>query len=136
MCEVFGPRGSIDLRGLSGRVVFVGDEYGLGLACALRTVTRDVRYVFEATDPGELAAVLADLGFGETATVVLRSPDRSVVTQEAHDAAQASTRPFDLVVSGDAATVHAVRRNARQRPRRPTDTKARAYWAKGRTGLD
>jgi NADPH-dependent ferric siderophore reductase len=135
-CEVFGPRGSIDLRGLSGRVVFVGDESGVGLACALRTVSRDVRYVFEATDPGELAAVLADLGFGETATVVPKSADRSVVTQEAHDAAQASTRPFDLVVSGDAATVHAVRRNARQWPRRPTDTKARAYWAKGRTGLD
>jgi NADPH-dependent ferric siderophore reductase len=55
---------------------------------------------------------------------------------DGHDAAQASTRPFDLVVSGDAATVHAVRRNARQWPRRPTDTKAKAYWAKGRTGLD
>jgi ferric-chelate reductase (NADPH) len=136
VCELVGPRGSVDLRGLSGRVVFVGDESGVGLACALHTVTRDVRHVFEATDPGELAAVLADLDLAESATVVPKSADRTRVTQEAHAAAQTSTIPFDLVACGDAATVHAVRRDARRWPRRATSTKARAYWAEGRTGLD
>lgn len=128
-CEVFGPRRSIDLRGLSGRVTFVGDESSVGLACALRTVTSDARYVFEAADPGELAAVLTDLGFTGQCTVV----EREKLLQEARVPA---TAPFDLVISGDAATVHAVRRDIRQWPQRPKSIKAKAYWAKGRTGLD
>jgi NADPH-dependent ferric siderophore reductase len=142
-CEVFGPRGSMDLRGLSDRVVFVGDESSVGLACALRTATAtatatattapDVRHVFEAIDPAELATVLDELGLAATSTVLPRADDRTGLVAQARAAAVA---PFDLVVSGDAATVHAVRRAARSWPHRPTTTRARAYWAEGRTGLD
>lgn len=131
-CEVFGPRGSIDLRGLSDRVVFVGDESSVGLACALTEVTTEVRHVFEATDPAELTDVLAGLGLAGKATVVPRREDRAELIQEA----QESAGPFHLVLTGDAATVHAVRRAARRWPHLASSTKARAYWAKGRTGLD
>jgi ferric-chelate reductase (NADPH) len=136
ICEVLGPRRSIDLRDLSGRVVFIGDESSVGLACALRTVTSDVRHVFESTDPTELTAVLTELGFAEQLTVVSKSVDRAPLIQQARDAAQESVEPFDLVLSGDAATVHAVRRDARLWPRKAKGTKAKAYWAEGRTGLD
>jgi len=135
-CEVFGPRGSMDLRGLSGRVVFVGDESSVALACALRTVTANVRYVFESTDPAELAAVLNDLSFAEKPTIVPKSVDRERLIQAAWDAGAESAEPFDLVVSGDAATLHAVRRSARQWPRQARQIKGKAYWAEGRTGLD
>jgi NADPH-dependent ferric siderophore reductase len=135
-CEIFGPRGSIDLRGLSERVVFVGDESSVGLACALSTVTPDVRHIFEAANPAELTDVLADLGFTETVTVVPKGDDRAQLIQKARDTAQESDTPFHLVLTGDAATVHTVRRSARQWPHSATSTKARAYWAEGRTGLD
>jgi ferric-chelate reductase (NADPH) len=132
-CEVFGPRGSLDLRRLADRVVFVGDESSIGLACALRTLTPDVRHVFETTDPAELDTVLDELGLAATSTVLPRADDRARLLEEARAAAVA---PFDLVVSGDAATVHALRRAARTWPHRPATTRARAYWAEGRTGLD
>jgi NADPH-dependent ferric siderophore reductase len=135
-CEVFGPRRSIDLRGLTGPVVFVGDESSVALACALRTVTPDVRHVFEATDLAELTALLTDLGLAENSVVVPTSEDRALLIEQARDAAVESTEPFDLLLTGDAATIHLVRRNARGWAHKPHSTKAKAYWAKGRTGLD
>jgi ferric-chelate reductase (NADPH) len=135
-CELFGPRRSIDLRGLPGPVVFVGDESSVGLASALRTVTSDVRHVFEATDPAELTAVLTELDFAENSVVMPKSDDRAPLIGQAQDAAGDSTEPFDLVVTGDAATIHAFRRDTRGWRHKPRSTKAKAYWAKGRTGLD
>jgi ferric-chelate reductase (NADPH) len=133
-CEVFGPRRSIDLREAAGAVVFVGDESSVALACALRTVTGDVSHVFEARDPTGLADVLAGLGMSERAAVVAKSADRSELLRRARDAAPQA--PFTLVVTGDAATVLAVRRDSRGWPCKPVQVKGKAYWAQGRTGLD
>ena len=138
VCEFIGPRGSIDLRELSGPVLFVGDESSIGLAAALREVGRDVRYVFEAADPAELTGALDRLGLAEGAVVLERSEDRAALIHEA----AGTPGPFDLVVTGDAATVHAVRRASREWTAGPGTTKGprrtlgKAYWAKGRTGLD
>jgi ferric-chelate reductase (NADPH) len=135
-CEVFGPRGSIDLRDLSGRVVFVGDESSVGLACALATITKDVQHVFESADPAELTTVLTELGFAGRFTAAPRDSDRAPLLQLTRKSAAEATEPFDLVVTGDAATVHAFRRGTRQWPQQAKRTKTRAYWAEGRTGLD
>ncbi|MFJ2555297.1 MULTISPECIES: siderophore-interacting protein [unclassified Streptomyces] len=140
ICEVIGPRRSMRLPALAGPVLFVGDETTVGLACALRTVTTDVRHVFEATDPAELATVLTGLGVhdhpDDTPPVIGKTPDRAALLTAVRAAAAAYEGPFDLVVSGDAATVHAVRRDTRQWPTRPRTIQGKAYWAKGRKGLD
>lgn len=133
-CEVFGPRRSIDLRDPTTPVVFVGDESSVALACALRTVTDDVFHVFEARDPAGLAGVLAGLGIAERAAVVPKAPDRAELLRQARDAAGSGA--YSLVVTGDAATVHAVRRDCRGWPRAPRQVKGKAYWAEGRAGLD
>ncbi|WP_305790229.1 siderophore-interacting protein [Symbioplanes lichenis] len=133
-CQVFGPRRSIDLSEVAGPVVFVGDESSVALACALRTVTADVTHVLEARDPGEVEKVLTGLGFAGPATVVARTTDRAELLRRARDAAVAT--PFTLVVTGDAATVHAVRRDSRSWECRPGRVQGKAYWAEGRTGLD
>jgi NADPH-dependent ferric siderophore reductase len=133
-CEVFGPRRSIDLRDATGPVLFIGDESSVGLACALRTVTTDVSYVFEARDPAGLTDVLAQLTITDRVAVTAKSTDRADLLDRArHDAAQT---PYTLVVTGDAATVHAVRRDSRGWERTPHRVKGKAYWAEGRTGLD
>ncbi len=134
VCEVLGPRRSIDLRGPAGPVVFVGDESSVALACALRTVTGDVSLVFEARDPARLADVLAGLGVTGRVTVVAKAHDRVELLGQAREAA--AQAPSTLVVTGDAATVHAVRRDSRAWPRTPGQVKGKAYWAEGRTGLD
>jgi ferric-chelate reductase (NADPH) len=133
-CEVLGPRRSIDLRGPAGSVLFVGDESSVALACALRTVTDDVSHVFEAHDPAGLTGVLAGLGITERVVVVAKAADRAELSQQARDAA--GQMPYTLVVTGDAAAVHAVRRDSRAWPRKPGQVKGKAYWAEGRAGLD
>jgi ferric-chelate reductase (NADPH) len=126
---VFGPRRSIDLRDAAGPVVFVGDESSVALACALRTLTADVTHVFEARDPAGLTEVLAESDID--AQVVGKTADRTELLRRARAAG-----PGSLVVTGDAATVHAVRRDSRTWPHPPGDVKGKAYWAEGRTGLD
>jgi NADPH-dependent ferric siderophore reductase len=133
-CEVFGPRRSIDLREATGPVLFVGDESSVALACALRTVTDDVSYVFEARDPAGLTEVLAQLRITDRVTVVAKSADRAeLLSRAGHDALRTADT---LIVTGDAATVHAVRRDSRGWERKPRHVKGKAYWAENRTGLD
>ncbi|WP_327000187.1 siderophore-interacting protein [Dactylosporangium sp. NBC_01737] len=132
--EVMGPRRSIDLREATGPVLFVGDESSVALACALRTVTGDASHVFEARDPAGLTDVLAQLGITERVAVVAKAADRAEVLGRARDAA--AEAPYTLVVTGDAATVHAVRRDTRGWQRKPRQVKGKAYWAEGRAGLD
>ncbi|WP_061291051.1 siderophore-interacting protein [Herbidospora cretacea] len=126
-CELMGPRRSLDLTGLASSVVFVGDESSVGLAAALRETRADgVTYVLEAADPAEYTEVLA--GLGVTATVV---------PKKRHDLLDVpGSGAYDLVVTGDAATVGPIRRAARDRTPRPAKILGKAYWAEGRTGLD
>ena len=136
VCEVLGPRRSLDLSGPSGPIVFVGDESSVALAAALSTVTPDVRHVFEAGDPAELSTVLSGLGLAEAADVVAKNEDRTALLALADAAGQRAGKPFDLVVTGDAATVHAVRGSSRSWASKPTSVEGKAYWAEGRVGLD
>jgi NADPH-dependent ferric siderophore reductase len=133
-CEVFGPRRSLDLRDPASPIVFIGDESSVALACALQTVTSDVSHVFEARDPATLTGVLAGLGITERVAVVAKTPDRIELLRRASEGAAGAS--CTLVVTGDAATVHAVRRDSRGWPRKPGQVKGKAYWAEGRTGLD
>jgi ferric-chelate reductase (NADPH) len=87
-----------------------------------------VSHVFEARDPAVLTEVLAGLGIN--AQVVEKTADRAELLSLARETAGS------LVVTGDAATVHAVRRDSRTWPHPPRDVKGKAYWAEGRTGLD
>ncbi|AGZ43746.1 siderophore-interacting protein [Actinoplanes friuliensis] len=133
-CEVFGPRRSIDLREATGPVLFIGDESSVALACALRTVGDDVTSVFEAQDPAGLTGVLSGLGITERVTVVAKSTDRGELLRRARDGAARTA--YTLVVTGDAATVHAVRRDSRGWEHKPRQVRGKAYWAENRTGLD
>lgn len=136
-CEAYGPRSSVDLSAPGDSTLFIGDESSVGLACAVRNTSTSARYIFEAVDPSELAGVLTSLGFCTDEYVIVgRNMDRVSLLQHGSDAAAASAGAFDLVVSGDAASVGIVRRAARAWPRAPRRIKAKAYWATGRTGLD
>lgn len=133
-CEVLGPRRSIDLREAAGPVLFVGDETSVALARASRTISVDTSYVFEARDPTALTDVLAQLGITERVVVVPKAADRADLLHHGREAAIQA--PYTLIVTGDAATVHAVRRDSRGWKRKPLQVKGKAYWAEGRTGLD
>ncbi|MDF0528732.1 siderophore-interacting protein [Tsukamurella sp. 8F] len=136
-CDVFGPRRSIDLTEAAGEVVFIGDEASIGLACALHTLGSSVRYVLEGVDTAEVTEVFAASGLpSDRCTVVPAGPDRAQLLAHAREAADVASGDFDVVVTGNAATVHAVRRDARGWRRQPRKVIGKAYWAEGRTGLD
>ncbi len=133
--QVYNPRRSIDLTS-AGAALFVGDESSVALACALAHVTGDVRRVFEASAPEALTSMVAELGLAEATTVVQRTGDRAALLEAVQRASETFVGAFGLYLSGDAATVHSLRRSARTWSYRPQKTTGKAYWAVGRTGLD
>jgi NADPH-dependent ferric siderophore reductase len=135
VCEIFGPSRSINLSDPAGEVMFIGDETSIALALALRDINPTARYLFEAANPDTLHSALAAFGFLGDFEIVPKSEDRRVLLHCARAAGEECGGDLDLVVSGDAATVDAVRRAARSWSPSAPRVRARAYWAKGRTGL-
>jgi ferric-chelate reductase (NADPH) len=129
--ELLGPRKSIEPPAAGERVVFVGDESSVALACAFAATGAVVEHVVETSHPETLPAALAALGITGA-----RVTAKSGTLQRAREAADATTAPYRLVVTGDAATVHAVRRDARTWTKPPAQVTGKAYWAEGRSGLD
>jgi NADPH-dependent ferric siderophore reductase len=135
-CDVFGPSRSIDLSDSTAAAIFVGDDTSVALAAALRSVNPAACYLFETTDRRQLQAVLAALDFdAEDFEIIAKTKDRERLLKRAREAATQSNRQYDVIVSGDAATVSTVRRAARHWQHPAPRIKARAYWATGRTGL-
>lgn len=135
---VFGPRRSLDCSGLEGPVLAVGDETSVGLVTAVAGVAgTTVTALFEATEPDDVLGPAARLGLA-VPEVVARRPDggQRVVLAERVAERIGDAPATTLVVSGDAATVAAVRRHLKEAGLRPARTLAKAYWAEGRRGLD
>jgi NADPH-dependent ferric siderophore reductase len=106
------------------------------LGYALHHRNPEAKYLYEAGDPAAVSAVLAAFGANENAAVVAKAADRGELLEAITQAAEGvSGSSFDLVLTGDAATVIAVRRSLKARPDLTPRIKARAYWADGRTGL-
>lgn len=142
---VFGPRRSLDCSGLTGRVVAVGDETAVGLvAAAAGVAAAEIEAIFEATDADDVLVPAERLGLAAP-QVVTRQEDGAHRTTLAERVAERVAERLDaggdasdvtLVISGDAATVAAVRRHLKEVGVRPARTLAKAYWAEGRRGLD
>ncbi|BBB40412.1 siderophore-interacting protein [Mycobacteroides abscessus] len=132
---VFGPSSSIDLTNVAASAVFVGDETSVALAHALRSVAPAARCIYEAVDAASLCTLLAMLKLNKNATVLPKASDHARLLEELRTALESTPAPHELIVSGDAATVNAVRRGVRRWPHLTPRIKARAYWAQGRTGL-
>ncbi|BEL05436.1 hypothetical protein Q0Z83_036270 [Actinoplanes sichuanensis] len=125
-----GPRRSIDAPAAGERILFVGDASSVALACAFTTTGAEVTHLFEAAAPALLAEALQTLSL----------PAEVCATDTLLDRLRALAPtvpvPYRLIVTGNAATVHAVRRDIRDWPAPPPKIVGKAYWAAGRTGLD
>ncbi|GGN12391.1 NADPH-dependent ferric siderophore reductase [Actinoplanes campanulatus] len=130
-----GPRRSIDAPAADEPVLFVGDESSVALACAFATTGAAVTHLFEAARPAALAGTLAELEPALDADVC-GTDDPAGLLDRLRTLAAAMPRPYRLVVTGDAATVHTVRREVRTWSTPPAKVTGKAYWAAGRTGLD
>ncbi len=134
----FGPRRSIDPRRLPAQLVLFGDETSLGLARALRSRlgAQKVACVFELSDLN-VQPVLEDLDLGDSITVRRAGDDAHLSAVQAQLLAQLERlSAAQLVMTGRAAAIQALRTRLKRAPRTPRIAASKAYWALGKRGLD
>ncbi len=137
MCDLFGPRPSLDVRGLSGRLAVFGDETAIGLAHALANEdpARPVACHFEVGDVDGARQVVARLGLGPARLFARRADDAHLEAVEAALPALAAAGT-SFVLTGKAGTVQQLRQALKRHAVPSARTAAKAYWAPGKTGLD
>lgn len=133
-CDIFGPRGSLDLRRLSGPLAIFGDETAIGLAYAAtrQEPSRAVTCHFEVGDLESARQVAVELGL-QDAALVERCPDETHVATMVAALPDLVAAGASFVLVGKAGTVQTLRR-ALTLPASRLLTKA--YWAPGKAGLD
>ncbi|MEN7538787.1 siderophore-interacting protein [Aurantiacibacter flavus] len=135
-CHLFGPRTSLDPRGMNSPVALFGDETSIGLAYALAQARPgQVTCVLEVDDVPATRKVLRDLEL-DHAEVIARHPE------EAHLDAMKSKLPYLLaagmsfILTGKSRTVQRLRQSLKAYGCPSTSLLAKAYWAPGKSGLD
>jgi len=135
--RVFGPRGSLPLAALAPAVVVFGDETSFGLARALHELRgpAGLQCVFEVHDLDEPSRVLTSLELGDAELVpctddILPELDRRL------RAALARNPGADLVLTGNARRIQALRAALKAAPAVHARQKVKAYWSPGKRGLD
>lgn len=136
-CDLFGPRGSLDLRRMPRTAALFGDETSIGLAYALaqQDPARSVTCLFEVADTGSTQQALAQLGMGEARLFAKRDGDMHLEAMEATIPALAAVSA-GFVLTGRAAMVQRLRQTLRRYGVPAASILTKAYWAHGKTGLD
>lgn len=133
----FGPRSSMALADVSGPLVLFGDETSVALAAACAATRADVPplLVLEANDPDEVGSVLDRLGLRAAAVARRENGDvhLPVLTRYLLDLQDANTV---YIVTGRSSSVRHVLRLLKSKGIGGAQTRAKVYWADGKTGLD
>jgi NADPH-dependent ferric siderophore reductase len=137
ICDVFGPRTSLDMAHLSGPLLVMGDETSIGLAYAAthQDPARNVTTCLEVGDVHTVRQAMADLGLSHATLVVRRQDDEHIADMEAALAA-AAAEGASFVLTGKAGTIQRLRQNLRKHAIPASRCITKAYWAPGKTGLD
>jgi NADPH-dependent ferric siderophore reductase len=136
-CDLFGPRGSIDVRDLSGPLAVFGDETAIGLAHALvyRDPARPVACHFELDDAVGGRELIAQLGLDGAALFARRAGDAHLAEMEARLPALVAAGA-SFVLAGKAGTIQRVRQGLKRYAVPASRIVTKAYWAPGKAGLD
>jgi NADPH-dependent ferric siderophore reductase len=136
-CNLFGPRGSLDLRRIPQSVAMIGDETSIGLAYALTRLdpARSVTCLFETGDMESTGQVLAQLCMGEATLFAKQDSDAHLEAMEAAIPALAAAGA-GFVLTGRAAMVQRLRQRLKLCGVPAATILTKAYWAPGKTGLD
>ena len=134
-CQFLGPRRSLDLSGLESPVVLFGDETSFGLAAALRAQADRAIHVFEVSDVVESRPVLEAVGLG-AATLIERIADDAHLAAAEAEMLRLVASGAHFVLTGKASSIQRVSRALKAVGVVSSRLKTKAYWAKGKTGLD
>lgn len=137
VCDIFGPRSSLDASRMAGPLAVFGDETSIGLAHALayQDRSRSVTGVFEVGDAESSCLVAEQLGLDRVALFSRVAGDAHLDEMEARlDGLAASGASF--VLTGKAGTIQRLRQGLKRLGVPGSRIAAKAYWAPGKTGLD
>lgn len=136
-CDLFGPRGSLDLHRVPQLAVVMGDETSIGLAYALiyADPARAVACLFETRDRESAGHVLAQLCIGDATLFAKQDDDAHLEAMEAAIPALAAAGA-GFVLTGRAAMVQRLRRRLKLCGVPATHILTKAYWAPDKAGLD
>jgi NADPH-dependent ferric siderophore reductase len=136
-CRFFGPRYSLDLSGLESPVVLFGDETSFGLAAAFSDSAQAgaAVHVFEASDVAESRPVLEAIGLGQATLIERIADDAHLAAVEAEMLRLAASRAH-FILTGKASSIQRVGRALKAAGVAASRMKTRAYWARGKIGLD
>ncbi|OSZ68575.1 hypothetical protein CAP40_08370 [Sphingomonas sp. IBVSS2] len=137
MCDIFGPRGSLDAGRMHGPLAVFGDETSIGLAHALayQDPGRMVAGYFEVGDVEGSCRVAEQLGLDRVALFARAAGDAHVGEMEVRLATLAAGGT-GFVLTGKAGTVQRLRQRLKRLAVPASRIAAKAYWAPGKTGLD
>jgi NADPH-dependent ferric siderophore reductase len=136
-CDLFGPRGSLDARDLSGPLAVFGDETAIGLAHALayQDPARPIACHFELEDVDGGSELIAQLGLDGAALFARRAGDSHLAEMEATFPALAAAGA-SFVLAGKAGTIQRLRQSLKRHAVPASHIATKAYWAPGKVGLD
>jgi NADPH-dependent ferric siderophore reductase len=127
--RVFGPRGSLALDKMTGPVVIFGDETSLAVTRSLAEKRDQVRAVFET---GNVEATKAACSALELPAAVVPRGEAETPLREA----LAGGNHVQLVLTGKAQSIQALRAAFKARPAPYAKQHVKAYWSVGKVGLD
>ena len=136
-CQVFGPRGSLDVGSAAGPTVLFGDETSFGLAAAMSghgMPRGDFRCCFEVTEIEE--ATLAAQALEIIPTALVKRHNEAKVAATIEQLLSTSSDATQYVLTGRAQFIQVVKKMLKQRGVSSSRVKAKAYWSPGKTGLD
>jgi ferric-chelate reductase (NADPH) len=136
--QIFGPRGSLDLKSLAHSIVVFGDETSFGLAAALRrklSMSDGLHFVFEVNRLAESRQTVETVGVTPE-ELIERAPGDSHLAAIAEAVRRRATDATTFVLTGKAATIQYLSRVLKGQGVETRRLRNRAYWAPGKIGLD
>jgi NADPH-dependent ferric siderophore reductase len=136
-CDLFGPRGSLDVNRTAGPLAVFGDETSIGLAHALihRDRTPALACHFEVGDIEGCRRVTAKLGLDDAVLFERRDDEAHLDAMKAALPALAETGAT-FVLTGRAYMIQQLRQGLIRQAFPAARILAKAYWAPGKKGMD
>jgi NADPH-dependent ferric siderophore reductase len=139
-CQIFGPRGSLQLDDLAGPILFVGDETSFALAAAWRhraPEDQPMPEVFEVTDPDECRLALHAIGLQSARLFQRRNGSAHLERLSATVVDSLRTHPdASLCLTGKAQSIASLRQELKASDLAGRPIRVKAYWDENRSGLD
>jgi NADPH-dependent ferric siderophore reductase len=137
-CDIFGPRGSLEVESLTGPLAVFGDETSMGLAHAIAAVQDRARPFTCAFEVGEIESaglVVARLGLPDAA-LFARTGDQAHLEAMVDTLAPLVATGASFVLTGRAGAIQRLRQGLKLHGVPPGRIATKAYWTPGKVGLD